>query len=100
MYTSKVTENVSIGTYVGTVFAEDSDQNLNGRIWYEITAGNTRNAFQIHNSTGEILTAGTIDRETIAKYTLTIKAQDLGQPSPRKVKWEFRILKDFVFIFV
>lgn len=63
-----------------TVVANDIDSGLNGQISYSITSGNIRNKFSINSNTGE-LTAKPLDRESNAKYQLTITAQDHGVPS-------------------
>ena len=80
-----LTENVLPGVVVTTVSATDADTGLNGKIWYQITAGNKNKAFRINNSSGDVITVGEIDREKIASYMLTIKAEDYGFPASRKV---------------
>eukprot|EP00794_Sanderia_malayensis_P006323 gene6323-7047_t len=79
--TFMVTENVARGTHVGTVQTADRDIGINANIRCSITDGNTNNAFSMDASTCAITTAGVIDRESIASYSLRIKIADLGQPS-------------------
>ena len=45
---------------------------------YSITAGNNAGHFVINKHTGEVRTKTRIDRESIAKYTLVIIAQDVN----------------------
>lgn len=84
-YTASVRENV-VNTTVLAVYATDKDKGSNGKITYKISNGNTNNAFKINNVTGVISTDGDINREAIQRYTLTIQAEDQGQPSSRKVQ--------------
>ncbi|CAG9763030.1 unnamed protein product [Ceutorhynchus assimilis] len=63
-----------------TVVANDLDSGSNGEITYSITSGNIRNKFSIDPKTGD-LTAKPLDRESNARYFLTITAQDHGAPS-------------------
>jgi protocadherin-16/23 len=65
---------------IHTVVAKDLDEDGNGEIAYSISGGNLRNKFSIDMRTGE-LTAKPLDRETHARYHLTIVAQDRGKPS-------------------
>ncbi|KAM3963659.1 dachsous cadherin-related 1 [Aphomia sociella] len=64
---------------IHTVVATDKDIGANGVITYSITSGNNGNKFSIDSTTGK-LTAKTLDRETQAKYHLTITAFDHGSP--------------------
>lgn len=63
-----------------TVVANDMDSGPNGDVSYSITSGNIRNKFSIDSKTG-VLTAKSLDRESNARYYLTITAQDHGAPS-------------------
>ena len=73
-----IDENVLAETVVGSV--SFSDENERDSHSYVITAGNTNNAFQI-DSLGGITTLGSIDRESIASYSLTVTVTDNGSPS-------------------
>ncbi|XP_068705618.1 cadherin-23-like isoform X2 [Montipora foliosa] len=83
-YTSHVMENSNVSTSVVTVYATDRDRDENGHVSYTITAGNTEDAFKIDNLTGVLSVKGSIDRERIKEYKLTIQAEDGGLPSSRK----------------
>ena len=99
-YIAHVMENSNVSTSVATVYARDEDQDENGHVSYKITSGNIGDAFEIDNQTGVVSVKGSIDREDIKEYTLTIQAEDNGHPSSRKVKfakytkylWSFRII--------
>ena len=69
-----------------TVYATDRDRDENGHVSYTITAGNIEDAFKIDNLTGVLSVKGSIDRERIKEYKLTIQAEDGGLPSSRKVR--------------
>lgn len=64
---------------IHTVTATDKDIGANGVITYSIISGNNGNKFSIDSTTGK-LTAKTLDRETQARYELTISAYDHGSP--------------------
>lgn len=68
-----IDENVTIGTLVGKIPAIDPD--LVSPKTFTITAGNTGGAFAVDNE-GNITVAGTIDRDTLAQYTLTLNVDD------------------------
>ena len=57
------------------VKAIDTDDGLNAKISYSITAGNEANKFTI-NSDGNITVDRNVDRETVPEYKLKILAQD------------------------
>ena len=84
-YVAHVKENSNVSTSVATVYATDQDQDENGLVSYKITSGNTGDVFEIDNQTGVVSVKGSIDREAITEYTLTIQAEDGGHPSSRKV---------------
>ncbi|XP_038648329.1 protocadherin Fat 4 isoform X1 [Scyliorhinus canicula] len=71
-YSFVIFENIAIGSLVGTVSASSLDLNTN--ITYLITSGDQRGMFTIGGSTGQINTAGTIDREERAFYQLKVVA--------------------------
>ncbi|GFS14234.1 protocadherin Fat 4 [Elysia marginata] len=78
-YSPSIDENSALNTLVFTVAASDPDAGANGQLTYEITAGNTGAAFSI-DSSGNVLVAAPLDRETTASYTLTIVVSDQGTP--------------------
>ncbi|XP_041987836.1 protein dachsous [Aricia agestis] len=77
-YTLTVPEN-NEPEIIHTVTAIDQDIGANGVITYSIISGNNGNKFSIDATTGK-LTAKTLDRETQARYDLTISAFDHGSP--------------------
>ena len=99
-YVAHVMENSNVSTSVATVYATDQDRDENGHVTYTITSGNIGDAFQINNQTGVVYVKGSIDREVINEYSLTIQAEDGGHPSSRKVSfyihteyfWSFRVI--------
>lgn len=62
------------------VSATDADEGTNGAIYYEITSGNTDNAFAIDHVTGIVTTAKSLDYEIEDSYVLTVIAKDGGSP--------------------
>ncbi|XP_070559913.1 LOW QUALITY PROTEIN: protocadherin Fat 4-like [Ptychodera flava] len=77
-YDVDVSEDVPLATSVFQVVATDADDagHPHGQIRYSITAGNGAAHFTIDEISGEIFTVALLDRETIARYVLTIAATD------------------------
>ncbi len=73
-------ENSLAGTYAGTVTAADPDAGQS--LTYQITAGNTNNAFAIDPVTGVITVSNSaaLDFETTPVFNLTIEVTDNGLP--------------------
>ncbi|XP_023290467.1 protein dachsous [Orussus abietinus] len=78
-YTLAVPENQEPAV-LHTVAARDIDEGKNGEILYNIVGGNIGAKFKLDSSTG-VLSASSLDRETISKYVLTLSAKDRGRPS-------------------
>ncbi|GFR97539.1 cadherin-related tumor suppressor-like [Elysia marginata] len=82
IFTKELEENCPQGTPVIKVMATDQDSGSNQQLAYSIKSGNTKDTFTINRTTGLITTlSATVDRETIATYTLEVMAVDLGQPA-------------------
>ncbi|EDO29673.1 predicted protein [Nematostella vectensis] len=75
-----VNEIERLGTVFLTVSATDGDAGSNSALTYSIAAGNEEGFFSINNKTGAISVAKQLDRETRDQYTLTVMAQDGGEP--------------------
>ncbi|NJK83608.1 MAG: cadherin repeat domain-containing protein [Saprospiraceae bacterium] len=75
--TFTIAENASVNDVVGQVVASDLDGTI---ALYEIILGNEADKFQIDASTGQITVKNTLDFETLASYTLTVKVSDNGVP--------------------
>ncbi len=73
-YAFDVAEDAEVDDVVGTVSATDPDED--DEVSYAITAGNTGNAFDIDDETGDITVAVALDHETAATYSLTVEADD------------------------
>ena len=77
-YSAIIPENASIGLSVVTVTATDADDGLNGRIRYQITAGDENHDFTIADDYGIIRVAKNLNYESKNKYVLTVTAEDSG----------------------
>ena len=79
-YSFSVEENVPTGTVVNSVSASDADTGTNAIVTYVvvsyITGDNTH--FSLNTATGEITTAGNLDRETQDTYVFIVRALDGG----------------------
>ncbi|MDQ0462480.1 Ca2+-binding RTX toxin-like protein [Caulobacter ginsengisoli] len=73
-----VNENVSTGTVVGTVTADDLDTASGNRNLRYALSGTGSSLFSINATTGQINTAGALDYETTASYSLTLTVTDQG----------------------
>ena len=68
-----IAEDAATGAAVGSVSATDADSD---GITYTIESGNGDAKFAIDGNSGAITTAGALDHETTASYTLTVQADD------------------------
>ena len=83
VYTANVLENSGADTSVTTVVAEDFDYEPSDRAFtYTILSGNTQSLFKIDKNSGYVSTTGrgTLDRETVPMYNITVGAVDTGSP--------------------
>ncbi|XP_066522855.1 protocadherin Fat 3a isoform X2 [Hoplias malabaricus] len=81
IYTATVSEDANIGDTVVKVTAEDVDSQVNGDVFYSIVNGDRENQFFIDPVTGQIKVNKHLDRETIAGYSLVVRALDSGTPA-------------------
>uniref|UniRef100_A0AAY4BD02 Cadherin domain-containing protein n=1 Tax=Denticeps clupeoides TaxID=299321 RepID=A0AAY4BD02_9TELE len=81
VYKAQVNENVPVGTAVFTVTATDIDEDVNGAIVYSFKQGQKGigDKFAINQSTGEIITTGTLDHEETSSYEIRVEAKDRSQ---------------------
>lgn len=78
--TSPIREDSAPETVIALISARDIDSGLNGKVSLTIPPGlpfRLNSAFGMHYS---LITAGKLDRETVAEYTVIIKAIDSGTP--------------------
>ncbi|XP_028275922.1 protocadherin-16-like [Parambassis ranga] len=78
-YSIEVPENLEASPLF-TVRATDPDAGDSGEINYKITAGDLSGDFHLDKRSGVLSTSRSLDREKRAGYTLTITAQDEGNP--------------------
>ena len=60
--------------------ASDRDSGNNGVIQYRILRGNTNNAFELDEATGDLFQVTQLDREEVDEYMLIVEARDKGDP--------------------
>ncbi|KAK3606482.1 hypothetical protein CHS0354_041433 [Potamilus streckersoni] len=86
---TSVDEEVANGTAVITVSATDEDRGKNGEVRYTMLKRDDSQPvyFAVNETTGKVTVAARIDRETLTSsfLTVTIKANDLGEPSSESV---------------
>ncbi|CAO2593822.1 Protocadherin gamma-A8 [Lemmus lemmus] len=80
VYRVKVLENVTPGTLLLTVRASDPDEGANGKVTYKFRKINEKQSllFHLHENTGEITVAKTLDYEECSLYEMEIQAEDVG----------------------
>ncbi|KAG6928014.1 cadherin EGF LAG seven-pass G-type receptor 2, partial [Chelydra serpentina] len=79
-FQSTVLENVPLGYSVLHVQAIDADSGDNARLQYALLEAGPRFPFAISNSTGWIVVASELDRETVDFYSFGVEARDHGSP--------------------
>ncbi|XP_040169862.1 fat-like cadherin-related tumor suppressor homolog isoform X4 [Anopheles arabiensis] len=79
-YFASVPEINAIGSEILKVLATSKDTGINAEITYSIIGGNEHRKFGIHNRTGVLSLADTLDYERAKDYFLTIQAVDGGTP--------------------
>lgn len=77
-YKVQISEGSSAGAQVVRMYTSDADEGLNGDVYYSIVAGNEEGRFTIDEATGQISLERKLDRETTARYSLTVVAHDAG----------------------
>ncbi|KAL3875971.1 hypothetical protein ACJMK2_033865 [Sinanodonta woodiana] len=78
LYTVTISEGTVSGTSIFTVPARDPDGQV---LSYSITTGNAAGKFSI-DSSGQIITVGSLDREVTPTYGLTVTVRDTTTPLP------------------
>lgn len=78
-YNMNVTENVLVGSYIGSVYAQDLDGNRNNQFHYFLSDSDiAERKFVINNKTGAIYSNFSIDRELKQKYSVTVVVLSVG----------------------
>ncbi|KAL1261555.1 hypothetical protein QQF64_006820 [Cirrhinus molitorella] len=86
-FSSAVPEDSKIGTTVALISISDLDSGVNGKVLcyitedvpFRLTASSQDNIYAL-------VTASSLDRETVPRYDITLVAKDAGQPSLSSVK--------------
>ncbi|XP_056903807.1 cadherin-23 [Takifugu flavidus] len=78
-----ITEKTPMGEKVAVVLARDIDAGLNGLINFTLVAGNMEDVFKIktvNHTYGEVYVNAELDRESVDRYLLKVRATDNGSP--------------------
>nr|XP_020454554.1 cadherin-23 isoform X2 [Monopterus albus] len=81
-----ILENTPIGRRVALVAGRDKDAGLNGLVNFSLVAGNMEDVFKIktvNHTYGEVYVNAPLDRESVDRYLLKVRATDNGSP-PRQ----------------
>nr|AUG84445.1 fat [Platynereis dumerilii] len=79
-YNNEIWENVTIGSRILTVTATDPDSGVNGQVRYRLGSGGAEvwGPFKVDAVTGELTTAGKLDREKQGYYNVPVVAYDMA----------------------
>ncbi|NXC87860.1 CAD23 protein, partial [Cercotrichas coryphoeus] len=86
-----LSENAAVSSFVTRVLAHDADQGPNALLTFDITAGNTENAFYINSTSGIVYVNRPLDRERVAEYRLTVTVKD-NPENIRNARRDFDLL--------
>ncbi|XP_052654839.1 cadherin-23 isoform X2 [Harpia harpyja] len=86
-----LSENAPVSSFVTRVLARDADKGPNALLTFDITAGNTDNAFYINSTSGIVYVNRPLDRERLAEYRLTITVKD-NPENIRNARRDFDLL--------
>jgi protocadherin-15 len=75
LYETDVSEGAAKFSSVVTTSARDPE---GGPVAYSISGGNEEGHFQVEESTGVVRVMEPLDRENIIRYSLTVRAEDIG----------------------
>ncbi|XP_035681485.1 protein dachsous-like [Branchiostoma floridae] len=81
-YQQTIQEDVSVGSTVIRVTAQDRDEGVNGEVFYFLS-NETNGMFRIDNTSGIITTTRLLDREKQSVYSFDAYASDRGPFGPR-----------------
>ncbi|KAG7477588.1 hypothetical protein MATL_G00071480 [Megalops atlanticus] len=79
-FQATVLENVPVGYSIIHIQAVDADSGDNSRLEYRLIETAPNFPFSINNSTGWIVVAAELDRETVDFYNFGVEARDHGYP--------------------
>ncbi|XP_056462221.1 cadherin EGF LAG seven-pass G-type receptor 2 [Gadus chalcogrammus] len=79
-FQATVLENVPLGYSIIHIQAVDADSGDNSRLAYRLTDTTPNFPFSINNSTGWIVVAAELDRESVDFYNFGVEARDHGRP--------------------
>ncbi|NXD68781.1 CAD23 protein, partial [Eolophus roseicapillus] len=86
-----LSENAPVSSFVTRILARDADQGPNALLTFDITAGNTENAFYINSTSGIVYVNRLLDRERVAEYRLTVTVKD-NPENIRNARRDFDLL--------
>ncbi|XP_028324077.1 cadherin-23 isoform X1 [Gouania willdenowi] len=88
-----VLEDTPMGKRVAVVLGRDRDAGLNGLVNFTLVAGNMEDVFKIktvNNTYGEVYVNAPLDRESVDRYLLKVRASDNGSP-PRHTDYSLTV---------
>ncbi|KAM9342268.1 protocadherin-8 [Pholidichthys leucotaenia] len=83
---ARITEAAAAESFVALISTSDSDSGSNGYVRVSLREHGHFSLRQAYGEAFMIATTGTLDREAIPEYNLTVVAEDLGSPPFRTVR--------------
>ncbi|KAK2545143.1 Cdh23 isoform B [Columba livia] len=90
-----LSENTPVSSFVTRILARDADKGPNALLTFDITSGNTENAFYINSTSGIIYVNRPLDRERVAEYRLTVTVKD-NPENIRNARRDFDLLVIYI----
>lgn len=79
IYQFSVLENVTVGTVIAAVQANDEDLGVNSELSYMLSSATPPGSFQV-TLEGDVVLARQLDRENVTEFQLVVTAEDNGMP--------------------
>ncbi|XP_031567536.1 protocadherin Fat 4-like isoform X2 [Actinia tenebrosa] len=79
-YQDIINENMTVGSSILRVTANDADNGMNKKVEYIMQSGNINNTFSMDADSGTLRLSRSLAQGTIEFYNLTVFAKDKGRP--------------------
>ncbi|KAG9348481.1 hypothetical protein JZ751_002216, partial [Albula glossodonta] len=90
-YSISVLENSAVGTCFLTLNVSDMDDGVNAELNWAVIAGDEEAKFAV-NSSGVVCLQGSLDRERVSMYNLTVRVNDLALPADSRLTSTGRVI--------
>uniref|UniRef100_A0A7M5XET6 Cadherin domain-containing protein n=2 Tax=Clytia hemisphaerica TaxID=252671 RepID=A0A7M5XET6_9CNID len=80
-YEISLSDATSVGTFLVHLQASDPDSTSNSRLTYQLISDNSKGAFELETSTGNLKLAKKLDHHRNSSFVLQARVSDQGQPA-------------------